>query len=125
VGDGKSFESPPPVQPMARPTMPRSTEPTQPSPPMQPPKLTFPQGGASIRGMGESLQPVSLQGTGLFQIPLPTTPARGLQLVVQVQPGLRLIFDSTRHRRHADRAARVESAAGVGLRGRSPRRAQP
>ncbi|HEY4063111.1 MAG TPA: SpvB/TcaC N-terminal domain-containing protein [Puia sp.] len=55
---------------------------------MQIPGLSLPKGGGSIKGIGESFSPNLFSGTASFSIPVPATPARGLE------PGLSLDYHS-------------------------------
>ncbi len=75
-------------QPLGRPGLPGAGEPALPRGAAEPPRLTLPTGGGSIRGMGESLEPVTPRGTCGFRIPLGVAPGRGLA------PDLALVYSS-------------------------------
>ncbi len=50
--------------------------------------ISMPQGGGAIKGIGETFQPNAFSGTGSYAIPLPVSPARGLE------PQLALSYNS-------------------------------
>ncbi|HWB77212.1 MAG TPA: SpvB/TcaC N-terminal domain-containing protein [Nannocystaceae bacterium] len=43
------------------------------------PKVELPEGGGAVRGIGESFEANAFTGSGAFSVPLPLSPARGLQ----------------------------------------------
>jgi RHS repeat-associated protein len=56
---------------------------------VEPPRLTLPGGGATVRGMSESLEPVTLRGTCGLRVPVPVvTSGRG------ALPDLALVYSS-------------------------------
>lgn len=77
-----------PAGPLRRPRAPTGPPAAPPAAPATPPTLTLPKGGAAVRGMGEVLEPVSMRGTAGFRVPVPVTPARGLQ------PDLSLVYST-------------------------------
>ena len=43
------------------------------------PSISLPKGGGAVKGIGETFQPNAFSGTGSYSIPIPLTPARGLE----------------------------------------------
>ena len=58
--------------------------------PISTPKLSLPKGGGAIKGIGDTFAANAFAGTGTLSIPIPVSPARGLE------PQLSLDYNSGR-----------------------------